>query len=137
LIVAVSEKETISLSVIVHYLVKTPKVLEKLEKEIREQFQDDMQIVSAAMEGLPYLTTVIKGRLEDVLSGACWQLSHCAIWRSDYLRRVHTSWGKHLPMCDDEENELLTNRSFRLMFPSTHSLSTIHQNTSPSHTSFF
>ena len=60
LIVAGSETTTISLSGILHHLITTPEVLAKLKGEVRGRFEDDTQIVSAAIEEMPYLNAVVQ-----------------------------------------------------------------------------
>jgi cytochrome P450 len=60
LIIAGSETTTITLSGITNYLVQSPDVLDKLEREIRSHFSDDMEITSDTIKNLPYLDAVIK-----------------------------------------------------------------------------
>lgn len=60
LIVAESETLTTALAGTVHYLLEHPEKLEKLMKEIRDAFTDEIQISGQSTKQLSYLTAVLQ-----------------------------------------------------------------------------
>ncbi|KAF8246397.1 cytochrome P450 [Wilcoxina mikolae CBS 423.85] len=71
LILGAAEGVSTSFTIIMYYLLTTPRVLELLEREIREAFEKFDEIVVTSVTNLPYLTAVIKEGLRICPANPC------------------------------------------------------------------